>query len=104
MFQHILLAVDDSEESRKALKTTISLAQATDGEVLVVHVHVKDTGFMVTEDVETRVEAEMLAEAAVDLLRKAGVSAVGEVRAARADRVGKEILEAAEGFGADCIV
>ncbi len=30
--------------------------------------------------------------------------AVGDLRAARADRVAKEILDAAKSFGADCIV
>lgn len=104
MFERILLAVDDSDESKKAIRTAIALARATDGETLVVHVHAKDTGFMVTEDVETRLEAEMLLEAAVDVVRKAGVAVVGELRAARADHVGKEILEAAKGFNADCIV
>jgi nucleotide-binding universal stress UspA family protein len=104
MFERILLAVDDSDESKKAIRTAIALAKATDGEVLVVHVHAKDTGFMVTEDVETRVEAEMLLEAAVDIVRKAGVSVMGDLRAARADRVGAAVLDAATGFGADCIV
>jgi nucleotide-binding universal stress UspA family protein len=104
MFERILLAVDDSVESKKAIKTAISLAQVTNGEILVVHVHAKDTGFQVKDDIETRVEAEMLIEAACDIVKKAGVSVVGDLRAARSDRVAKEILDAAKGFNADCIV
>lgn len=104
MFDRILLAVDDSDESKKAIRTAIGLAGATDGEVLVVHVHVKDMGYMVKDDIETRPEAEMLLEAAVDLLRKADVPVVGVMRVARADRVGEAILKAAAEFGADCIV
>ena len=104
MFERILLAVDDSEESKKAIKTAISLAKATNGEILVVHVHAKDQGFQVKDDVETRLEAEMLIEAVCDIVKKAGVSVVGDLRAARIDRVAKEILDAAESYGADCIV
>ena len=104
MFERILLAVDDSEESKKAIKTAVSLARATQGEILVVHVHAKDMGFQVKDDVETRLEAEMLIEAAVDVVKKAGVPVVGDLRAARIDRVAKEILDAAESYRADCIV
>jgi nucleotide-binding universal stress UspA family protein len=104
MFERILLAVDDSDESKKALKTAVSLARATAGEIFVVHVHAKDMGFHVTDDVETRLEAEMLIEAACDVVKKAGVPVLGDLRAARVDRVAKEILDAAENFRADCIV
>jgi nucleotide-binding universal stress UspA family protein len=104
MFERILLAVDDSEESKKALKTAVSLAQATHGEILVVHVHAKDMGFQVKDDIETRLEAEQLIEAVCDIVKKADVPVVGDLRAGRIDRVAKEILDAAESFDADCIV
>jgi nucleotide-binding universal stress UspA family protein len=104
MFERILLAVDGSEESKQAIKTAVALATDSHGEVLVVHVHAKDTGFQVKDDVESRLEAEMLIEAACDLVKKAGISVVGDLRAARTDHVAKEILDAAGSFGADCIV
>lgn len=104
MFERILLAVDDSDESKKAIRTAVSLATTTGGEILVVHVHAKDMGFQVKDDVETHIEAEMLIEAACDLVKKAGVPVVGDLRSARADHVAKEILDAAASFGADCIV
>jgi nucleotide-binding universal stress UspA family protein len=104
MFERILLAVDDSEESKKAIKTAVSLAEATRGEILVVHVHAKDMGFQVTDDVETRLEAELLMEAVCDIVRKAGVPVAGDLRAARVDRVAKEVLDAADSYDADCIV
>jgi len=104
MFERILLAVDGSDESKKAIKTAIALAGVSNGEMLVVHVHAKDMGFQVTDDIESRPEAEMLVEAAVDLVQKAGVSVVGDLRAARTDHVAKEILDAATSFGADVIV
>jgi nucleotide-binding universal stress UspA family protein len=104
MFERILLAVDASDESKEAIKTAIGLAKTSGGEVLVVHVHGKDIGFQVTADVESRAEAELLMEAATDIVRKAGVPVVGDLRAAASDRVAKELLDAAEAFGADCIV
>ena len=104
MFERILLAVDASDESKKAIKTAVNLAQATHGEVLVVHVHPKDTGFHVTDDIETRAEAEMLIEAACDIVKKADVPVVGDLRAARSDHVAREVLAAAENYRADCIV
>ena len=104
MFERILLAVDGSDESKKAIKTAVGLAKATNGEILVVHVHAKDMGFQVKDDVETRVEAEMLIEAACDIVKKADVPVVGDLRAARSDHVARELLDAAESFGADCIV
>jgi nucleotide-binding universal stress UspA family protein len=104
MFERILLAVDGSDESKKAIKTAVALAKATHGEVLVVHVHPKDMGFQVKDDVETRPEAEMLIEAVCDIVKKADVPVVGDLRAARSDRVAKEVLDAAESFRADCIV
>ena len=104
MFERILLAVDGSDESKKAIKTAVSLAKATNGEILVVHVHAKDMGFQVKDDIETRVEAELLIEAACDIVKKADVPVVGDLRAARSDHVARELLDAAESFGADCIV
>jgi nucleotide-binding universal stress UspA family protein len=104
MFQRILLAVDGSDESMRAIETAVSLAKVTGGEVLVVHVHAKDVGFQVKTDSETRAEAELLIEAACDVVKKAGVTVVGDLRAARADHVAKEILDAANSFETDCIV
>ena len=104
MFERILLAVDGSDESREAIRTAIELARTTDGEVLAVHVHGKDMGFQVKDDVETRLEAQMLLEAACEIVKKADVSVVGDLRAARVDKVADEIIAAAADFGADCIV
>jgi nucleotide-binding universal stress UspA family protein len=104
MFERILLAVDGSDESREAIRTAIELAGTSGGEVLVVHVHGKDVGFQVKDDVETRIEAQMLIEAACDIVKKAGVPVVGDLRSARSDKVADQIIAAADTFGADCIV
>ena len=104
MFERILLAVDASDESREAVRTAVGLAGASHAEVLVVHVHALDTAFRLKNDIETRVEAEKLLEETCDIVRKAGVPVEGDLREARSDHVAKEILDAAEGFGADSIV
>jgi nucleotide-binding universal stress UspA family protein len=104
MFERILLAVDGSEESREALRTAIELAKAGGGEIHVVHVHGKDTGFQIKDDVETREEAETLVEAFCDLVKKADVPVAGDLRAARTEKVAEEIIRAADDFAADCIV
>lgn len=104
MFERIVLAVDGSEESHEAIRTAIELAKTSRGEILVVHVHAKDAGFQVKDDVESRPEAQMLIEAACDLVKKADVPVVGDLRSARADKVADEVIAAAADFGADCIV
>lgn len=70
----------------------------------MVHVHPEDVGFGVKDDVETRAEAETLIEAACHLVEKADLPVVGDLRAARADHVAREVLDAAKRFDADCIV
>lgn len=104
MFERILLAVDGSDESKEAIRTAIELAGISGGEVLVVHVHAKDVGFQVKDDVETRAEAEMLIEAACDIVKKAGIPVVGDLRSARVDKVADEVLAAVDAYRADCIV
>ncbi|HTX70757.1 MAG TPA: universal stress protein [Thermoleophilia bacterium] len=104
MFERILLAVDSSDETREAIRTAIELAKTTRGEIIVVHVHAKDMGFEVKGAVESRLEAQMLIEAACDVVKKADVPVTGDLRAARADKVAAQIVAAADSFGADCIV
>jgi nucleotide-binding universal stress UspA family protein len=104
MFERILLAVDDSDESKEAIRTAIGLAEASHGEVLVVHVHALDAVFRLKDDIETRTEAAEFFEEACDIVRKAGVPVKGDLREARSDHVAKEVLDAAKSFDADCIV
>jgi nucleotide-binding universal stress UspA family protein len=104
MFERILLAVDGSDESKGAIRTAVDLARTSGGEIFVVHVHGKDVGFQVKDDTELHLEAQMLLEAACDIVKKAGVPAVGDLRSARVSKVADEIITAARDFGADCIV
>ena len=104
MFEKILLAVDGSESAKRAVAATADLASKTKAEVLVVHVHEKGLVSRETTDLETGTEASMLTHAALEVVRKAGVSAGSQMRAAHFEDVAREILDAAEGYGADTIV
>lgn len=104
MFERILLAVDGSEESRKAVDAAVRLAEATSGDVLVVHVHLKTPGSRATEDLDSRAEAIALTEAVVASVKEAGITVEADLRVARGDHVAKEILDAALSFQADTIV
>jgi nucleotide-binding universal stress UspA family protein len=104
VFDKIVLGVDGSDEAKKAVSVAIDLARKSQGEVLVVHVHQKELTSRETDDVEPRYEAEMLTDATLDVVRKAGVRARSELRVTGYTGVAKEILDAAEHFGADAIV
>jgi nucleotide-binding universal stress UspA family protein len=80
MFAHMLLAVDGSEYSGKAVKLGAALAQHFGAEVLVVHVHEHDIGRAASYLAETAVEATALVDGVVADLKGIGVNASGEVR------------------------
>jgi nucleotide-binding universal stress UspA family protein len=74
MFERILLAVDASEHSRKAVAAAAEIASQFRSEVLVVHVReprLAETG----DHLETEREANELAEWAAGELRSPGVRA-----------------------------
>lgn len=104
MFDKILLAVDGSEHSKKAIPAAIDLAKMSGGEIRIVHVHQKELGTRESDDIETYAEAMLLSDAVLNLVMKAGVKAHAEMRPARFFDVAKEILDAAELHGADTIV
>jgi nucleotide-binding universal stress UspA family protein len=104
MFKKILLAVDGSEESKKAIPVAIELSKCSGGEVIVLHVHQEELTTRDTVDLETNPDAELLTHAALNVITKAGVKAVSEIRAAAFEGVAKEILGCAGDHGADIIV
>lgn len=104
MFDKIVLGVDGSDESKKAVHVAIDLARKSQGEILIVHVHQKELTSRETVDIEPRYEAEMLTDATLEVVRNAGVKARSELRVAGYMGVAKEILDAAESLGADAIV
>jgi len=81
MYDKILVAVDHSEPSDRALLAARELALLSKGEVWVLHLREREiaskTGVVLTD--ETADEASAAVEAAVDKLTAAGVKAHGDV-------------------------
>jgi len=81
MYDKILVAVDHSEPSDRAVLAARDLALLSKGEVWVLHLREREiatkTGVVLTD--ETADEARAAVEAAVDKLTAAGVKAHGDV-------------------------
>src|SRR5260370_36872852 len=81
MFDKILVAIDPSEISDRALVVARDLALLSEGEVWVLHLREREiatkTGVVLTD--ETADEASAAVAAAVDKLIAAGVQAHGDV-------------------------
>lgn len=104
MFDKLLLAVDHSEYSEKTIPVAVELATKFNGEVLVLYVQERGQITRETADLMTLEEARQLTEAIVDVLKKAGVTAHSQLRTTGTAGVAKEVLDAAEEFGANGII
>jgi nucleotide-binding universal stress UspA family protein len=105
MFEIMLLALDDSEQSTKAFAMAKSLAKLSGGEVRVLHV--REYGFAGRAgqvDLEERSEAHAIVDKAVADLTTAGIKASGTVRGAPFGHGAGEILDEAISTGATLIV
>jgi nucleotide-binding universal stress UspA family protein len=103
MFETILLAVDGSEPSNRAVGTALDLATKLGSELIVVHVREHETGRMAREPGPSD-EAEELVDETVRKVKNAGVSARGEVHTAVFGRAARAILEVANESGASMVV
>jgi len=104
MFERIVLAVDSSDQAKRAASAAVDLARKSQGEILVVHVHDLGLTSRETVDLETQDEARLLTMAYLDVVARQGVSVRSELRAAKTADIAKEILAAAKAFEADAIV
>jgi nucleotide-binding universal stress UspA family protein len=106
MFEKIVLAVDGSDHSRKAVPIAADVARKSDGEVVVVHVreHMVDLGG--TWEQESLSRATAIVDEACKVLQEAGVTARSSVRRSLAGsgRIAQEIIEAADEEDASLIV
>jgi nucleotide-binding universal stress UspA family protein len=104
MFEKILLAIDGSEPTTRAVHAAGELARASRGEVHVLHVN--EYGLQVggPYDFETIEEASHIVEDAVIALKDAGVSALGETRRASVGRVPRVIVDVGKEVDAGTIV
>ena len=104
MYEHILLAVDGSEPSNRAVLAAAELAHRLDTEILVVHVREREPTRYVGVELESNEEASDLVDEAVRTLKDAGLSARGEVHGAIYGRAARVILELAAENGTGLIV
>jgi nucleotide-binding universal stress UspA family protein len=106
MYDRILVAVDHSEISDRAVIAARDLAVLSEGEVWVLHLRERETapktGVLVTD--EATDDATAAVAAAVDVLAQAGVKAHGEVRNTIFDYAAREIINDAGEVNADVIV
>jgi len=106
MYDKILVAVDHSEISDRAVLAARDLALLSKGEVWVLHLREREVvtrTAMVVAD-ETEDEARASVQAIVDKLTAAGVKARGEVRNTLFGYAGREIVDDAMQHGVDVIV
>jgi nucleotide-binding universal stress UspA family protein len=106
MYDKILLAVDHSEISDRAVTAARDLAVLSKGEVWVLHLREREmaakTGALVAD--ETNAEADAAVAATVEMLTQAGVKAHGEVRNTIFGYAAREIVNDAKDVDADVIV
>jgi nucleotide-binding universal stress UspA family protein len=106
MYDRILVAVDHSEISDRAVVAARELAVLSKGEVWVLHLRERETGAKTGAlgiD-ETTDDANDAVAAAVDVLAQAGVKAHGEVRNTIFGYAAREIINDADEVNADVIV
>lgn len=105
MFEKILVALDESEHSKKALATAGDLAEMSKGEIRVVHIREVPLGMggPLTE-IEPSQQALDFVDESVKNLTDRGITATGTVRNSHNGRIAAEIIDEAGSFGASVIV
>jgi nucleotide-binding universal stress UspA family protein len=111
MFERILVSVDGSPDSEKAVAAVREEAQVHGSEVIVVHgrdlaivAPPAPTGVPPPQaELESEAEAQRLVDEALQKLREVGVNARGQVLPMRG-RLANQIVETAEAENADVIV
>jgi nucleotide-binding universal stress UspA family protein len=106
MYEKILVAVDYSPPATRALAAARDLAELSHGEVWVLHLWERELASKVgaIPPDETAGEAKTAMDASLDVLRKAGITAHGEVRTTFFGYAGREIVNDAKEHDVDVIV
>jgi nucleotide-binding universal stress UspA family protein len=106
MYDRILVAVDHSEMSDRAVVAARDLAVLSSGEVWVLHLREREmgpkTGVLVPNEPTEEANAEV--SASVEVLTQAGVKAHGKVRNTIFGYAAREIVSYAKQVDADVIV
>jgi nucleotide-binding universal stress UspA family protein len=104
MLEKLLLAVDQSEHSRKAIPAAVELARAGEGAIHVLHVRELHYPVPPTVKGDSPEEAQQLVDGIVEELKGAGVAAEGAVRPSTGGSPAGAVLEYAREIGAGMIV
>ena len=106
MYDKILVAVDHSEMSDRAVLAARDLAVRSKGEIWVLHLREREMGAKtgVLRIDETTEDADAQVAASVEVLTEAGVKAHGEVRNTIFGYAAREIVNDASEVDADVIV
>jgi nucleotide-binding universal stress UspA family protein len=104
MFETILLAVDGSEHSAKAVPVAGDLARRYEGEVIVLHVREHEVTWGTDIDIESAEEARVLVDGVIRDLKDAGTNVRGEVVRVSLGQTPRAILDMARDEGAGLIV
>lgn len=103
--KRILLPIDGSDHSQKAIAKASELARLSGGEVRVFHFQDRElTKSGVAVNLETSADARELVDRAIAELQDAGIKVSGETRAGLHGGAAKAIVDDASDFGADLIV
>jgi nucleotide-binding universal stress UspA family protein len=105
MFEKMLVALDESEHSKKTLLAATDLAKVVGGEVNVLHVregHFIGRAGAVPDEADD--DAKKVVEQALKAFQDAGVQATGTLRSALHGRVAREILDQATESGSSMII
>ncbi len=104
MFEKVLLAVDGSEHSARAVPVAADIAKKSNGEVLVFHAREHAVARGGSYELEDRSKADELVERVKGDLAASGVKVSGRVEPSLEGRAARAILDAAQAEGADVIV
>jgi nucleotide-binding universal stress UspA family protein len=98
--KRILLAIDSSDHSQRAIGVAEDIAKMGGVELIVFHAHEEG----IASPMESRKEAENLVNGVVSELTKDGVNARGQAKGTHSGRAPQEIIEAAKSDSVDLIV
>jgi len=96
MFERILLAVDGSEHSRRAVVVAGDMSRRYGGEVIVLHVREHEVTWGADIDIETAAEARQLVDGVVRDLKDSGTNVRGEVVRVPLGQTPRAILDMAQ--------
>lgn len=104
MFERILLAIDGSEHSYRAVPIAGDLARRYEGEVIVLHVREHELTWGADIDIETDREAVTLVDDVVRQLKEREVNVSGDVVRVPVGNAAKAIVDVASRDGVDLVV